>query len=368
MRILQLVRCMDIGGLEVFVADLSGQLAKQRHEVLLGCLTHAGPLAATPCFRSRWVGLARSGWPGLDPLCLLRLVRFVRREGVEVIHSHNTQAMLYALLAAPLTGARHVHTVHGRGVPGKASKAWKAVCLRRVSRRGSLVAVSSDLRRLLVERDGIKPERVCTVVNGLDIRRFSRSADRAAWRVQHGIPEGAFVIGSVGRFSREKCYPGLVAGFSRYRKGGGDGILLLVGDGPERAAVDAAIREYRVEDAVLLPGAQREIVPWLRSIDVFCLFSSTEGMPVSLLEASAAGLPSVVTDVGGNREVLDGGRCGLLIESGDEEALSLALQSLHDDPARRQQLGERARRRVRERYSIESSAQRYLTLYREGCL
>ena len=139
--------------------------------------------------------------------------------------------------------------------------------------------------------------------------------------------------------------------------------LLLIGDGADKPRIQAAIRQFGVQDQCILPGVQSDIGTWLQAMDVFCLSSDTEGTSISLLEAGAAGLPSVVTDVGGNPEVVIDGESGIVVPRGDAAALSRALVRLMRDSGERAAFGQSAARRVQAEYSMRRMADAYISVY-----
>ena len=231
-------------------------------------------------------------------------------------------------------------------------------------------------------------------------------------RSSFGIPADAVVIGSVGRLSPEKNYTLLVRAFSQLAEksieqkeaketkkkrdlvsaGGGEEksyssfpllpsvqnlndsrsevygprsevFLLLIGDGPDRANIEAEITRHNLQDRCFITGMQSDVLPWLHTMDIFCLSSDTEGLSISLLEAGSCALPSVVTDVGGNREVVMDGETGIVVSKREEIALSVALGRLTCDEVLRQRLGGAARRRVMKSFSFATMVERCESLY-----
>ena len=304
------------------------------------------------------------------------LINFIRKHSVDVIHAHNHVAHLYSVLASLVTGKPVVLTIHGQGV----FDTWRTLWLRRLlsARTDVVVAVSDNVGALMQARRIVSPLKVKVIRNGIDLKqaeKINQDMDGGALRRKLGIPEDAFVIGSVGRFASEKNYPLLIHSFARLFAGpkGPKGsenanhpFLILIGDGTERGKIDAVIRKSGVGDHVLLPGMQKfeDIPMWLKCMDVFCLSSMSEGTPITLLEAGALGLPSVVTNVGGNSEVVQDGVTGLIVPSGDEAELAAALEKLAQNAGLRQAMGKAAMNRIRSLYSMEQMMNGYTTLYR----
>ena len=244
----------------------------------------------------------------------------------------------------------------------------------------------------------------------LEIYRRAATGSTENIRSRLGIPIDAIVIGSVGRLSPEKNYSLLVRAFARMGRGetidlsealGGRGssepslvpgsdkprppkerstsnegrssvyspslevFLILVGDGLDRPVIEAEIARLNLHDRCYITGMQAEVLPWLQAMDIFCLSSNTEGLSISLLEAGACGLPSVVTDVGGNREVVVDEETGIVVSKGDEDALATALKRLTSEAESRQRMGESARRRIIKKFSRESMVNEYKTIYQK---
>ena len=151
--------------------------------------------------------------------------------------------------------------------------------------------------------------------------------------------------------------------FGAFHKRFPNSLLVLVGDGPERESIEVAAHQHGVSASVLLPGLQDNVTEWLKCMDVFCLSSDQEGTSVTLIEAGMCALPSVVTNVGGNPEIVDDGKTGLVVPSGNEGALTDALIRLGNEPALRRAMGVAARHRVEATYSLDRMVDRYLEVY-----
>jgi len=205
--------------------------------------------------------------------------------------------------------------------------------------------------------------------NGIDLAKYrpTNDATRRDRRKQLGIRDSTCVIGSVGRFSWEKDYAALVTAFSiMAHKMNTGATLVIVGDGQEMGRIRDAVRTLKLEKQVLLPGMQADVRPWLESMDIFCLSSVSEGTSITLLESAAIGLPAVVTTVGGNPEVVEDGKSGLLAPPGDVDAMATAMNRLCQNADLRKMMGEVAVRRSKLFYSIEQMGWSYEAVYRQA--
>jgi glycosyltransferase involved in cell wall biosynthesis len=370
LRVLQLLPSLEVGGMEFMVVRLAEALSQRGMQVCLGELTHRGRLDPGGAFEHTWVGGLREASGAKDGQCYWRLWRYLARECFSVVHVHNTKSCCYLLPAAVLTRTPVVYTVHGCGSEGFAF----ARGMVRVHRFGApwiarYVAVSDAVQRRLVRTDGVPESKVTVIRNGVDAAVFAmssamRSELRRRVRQRHGIPQEAFVVGSVGRFATEKNYPLLVKAFARMPAPSVPTMLLLVGDGPDRVRIEAAIERNGVAHRCLLAGIQTDVRALLAAMDVFCLSSDTEGTSLTLLEAGASGVPCVVTDVGGNAEVVKHGVTGLVVPAGDAHAMQAALFRLLANPTERSVFGVAAADRIAQRYSMAAMVSAYEAIYR----
>ncbi|WP_344342662.1 glycosyltransferase, partial [Kitasatospora putterlickiae] len=172
-------------------------------------------------------------------------------------------------------------------------------------------------------------------------------AARAAARAGLGLPDDAFVVGTVGNLTPKKDQATLLAAHAALLRSRPDARLLLVGAGPLDARLRARAAELGVADTVVFAGSRADVPELLPALDVFTLSSRQEGLPVALMEAMTSGLPAVVTRVGGMPEVLDDGEQGLLVPPGDPSALAGAFDRLAGDPDLRARMASAARERAK---------------------
>ena len=361
MKVFHLVRAMDVGGLESVVIGLVD--GGRAHGVVpyLGCLYEPGALGRGVNSEGTWVGDLQ----GHGFLATLRsLCQYIRENHIEIIHTHNPQPHLFGALVGVMSRVPVVHTKHGRNYPGDRKRVWLNRQLSRMSKR--IVAVSDDAAEVALEIEKVPADKVSVILNGVDTERFNHGKHG-----RHG--KGEVTIGTVGRLSEDKDYPMLVRAFARMREqlstlhsphSTVHTQLLLVGDGPDRALIEGEAQKQGVSDFCEFAGMQSNVEEWLAKMDVFCLSSVTEGTSMTLLEAGACGLPSAVTDVGGNREIVLDGESGFVVPEGDETALAEAMVKLVVDHDLRTQMGVAARQRVVQRYSMEGMVEQYVDVYR----
>ena len=361
MIIAHVLTSLHIGGGERVTLELASAQVLLGHRVLAVSLGSGSDDPLADAFRARNVDVHRLAKTtrGLDPTLILRLAALFWRNRVGVAHLHNRLPLIYGVPAARLTGALAIHTRHGPRPAGPRQE-W----LVRMAAKGlhAYVAVSEDVRGRALTQEGISPDRLSVIDNGIDVERYQRNDEaRAAIRAELGIPPKAWVVGAVGRFAPEKDFPLLVRAVAPLL--GPDSRLLLVGDGDEMPAVRAEVERQAAGPFVVLPGSRNDVPECLAAMDAFVLSSRMEGMPISVLEAMASGLPLVASKVGALPGLIADGVNGLLFPIGDEEALRTHLQSLRAAPDRAQRIANLGRELVRAKHSREAMARRYLDLY-----
>jgi glycosyltransferase involved in cell wall biosynthesis len=349
-----------VGGQERVALDLARTQVEAGHEVLAISLARPpeGPCAAL--FRDAGVRAetVAKRWR-VDPSLPIRLGRHLARAGVSVVHTHNPHALIYGAPAAFVAGAVAIHTKHGMN-PDTPRRVWLRRTAGKLAR--AHVAVTPALARVALKSGDCDGTRLHVVPNGVDLTRFkpSRRA-RAQARLELGIPRDAWVVGTVGRLSPEKDQALLVDAMANQL--GEHRQLVLVGDGPERAALAARVAATGRSRYVHMTGARSDVQNLLAAFDAFALTSRTEGLPLVLLEAMAMGLPVISTAVGGIPDLVEHRVTGFLLPPGDVARLSRQLASLSTDFSLSRQIGQAGRRAVLERYSLARMASDYEALY-----
>ncbi len=231
-----------------------------------------------------------------------------------------------------------------------------------------MVAVSERLRGKAVTQEGIRPERVVVIPNGITpppAGDYPETAKRSA-REQLGVPADGLLALTVGRLTIQKGQVYLLRAIPRVLESFPNVVFALVGDGPLRAELEAEARQLGIERAVRFLGTRADVPELLHLADLFILPSISEGMPVALLEAMMVGLPVVASRVEGVDEIIQDGQNGFSVPPGDAEALSQALVRLLGDAELRRRLGAQGKAFVEKRFTIDQMCRRYLELFQSG--
>lgn len=319
----------------------------------------------------------------IDPLndwiTFWRLLALMRRIRPAIVHTHTAKAGAIGRLAAMAYNAgpgRHlpariVHTYHGHVLEGYFSARTTSVFLqleRRLARRtDALVAVSPGIRRELLEDFGIGHlDRFHVVPLGFNLEALAAIDDgaRNRARVELDIAADVPVVTWVGRLTAIKQSQVFVEMARLVVNAWPQATFLLVGDGELRGDIETSIRNLGLTERVRLLGWRGDLARIYAATDIFALTSRNEGTPVALIEAMAAGLPSVSPDVGGIRDVVTSPGLGIAIADANAERLAEEVCSLLNAPKRRREMGERARQSVLSRFGFDRLVDDIIALYR----
>ncbi len=360
-RILYVVGNFVAGGAERHLLELWKRLDRERFAVEIACFRAEGQFAAE---------VRALGWPVHDlgvgrriygPAGLRglgRLVGRVMRFRPDVVHGYLFGPNLFAVLAGRLCGVRVV-AVAKRNVD--AFESPRQVALQRLAHRWAThVTAVSEAVAVTVVALGVPRERITVIPNGVDVARFDVAA---APRAELGGREGVPLIGTVGCLAPRKDHGTLLEALAALAGRGTDFTAALVGEGPDRAALEAHARRLGLAERVRFLGERADVERLLAAMDVFVLSSREEGIPNALLEAMAAGRPAVATAVGGTPEVLRDGATGWLVPAREPGALAAALGDALARPEEARRRATAARRAVEDGMSIEVMARRHEAFY-----
>ncbi|WP_309570547.1 glycosyltransferase [Deinococcus sp.] len=360
MRLLYVVTGTNLAGAEMQVLQLSRGMHRRGHEVHVLSLAPEGPVAAL----AREAGVEVQSLGVRGPAGLIRAVRGVARHTArmrpDVLHSHLIHANLVSRVSRML-GPVPVLISTGHSV--REGGSWSLPAYRFTD---SLSDLTTNVSRRAVEqyraRRAVPPGKLRFVANGLDLETFDRGADTDSPR----RTDGTFRFIAVGRFEEAKDYPTMLRAFALVAAQVPGAHLDIVGEGRGLEAARAQASALNLSGRVTFLGARRDVPALLRSADAFLMSSAWEGMPMVLLEASAARLPVVATDVGSIRDVVQDGRSGYLVPPGDPPALATAALALLSTPdTTRRELGAQGRRHVERTFGLDGVLDEWERIYHE---
>lgn len=363
MKILHLISSGGMYGAEAVILNLCGVLAAGgEHQSVLGVFANSAQPNVSLHEAAQQGGIESHLIPcrgqfdaGVSPA----IRDLVRQTQADIIHAHGYKADVYARLALHSTGGPLVSTCHTWYDNDFFVRVYGALDRWVLRSFAAVVAVSDEVRdRLLLA--GVQPQRVHIIRNGIDLRPFAQAAIQRQQRQDIG---NSFRIGLVGRLAPEKGIDIFLRAASEVLSEFPDTQFVVVGEGPDRAALEQLRATLGLDDKVSLPGQRGDMPDFYASIDLMVSASRQEGLPIALLEGMASGLPVVVTAVGQVPEVIDNDSVGRIVPPGDASALAAAIKDLLRDAALRRRIGAAGRDRIAAEFSADRMAADYLRVY-----
>jgi len=366
--IMFLISSLRMGGAETELVNIAPLFDREKFRVIVVCL-QPGPLIAklesthveVRCISFRMRSVLLGIW---------RLYKILKREHVDVLHTHMWSSGFYGRIAGILAHVPvMVTTDHDKGYTKRARhRAWERFAVRFTSRR---IAVTQEIAAVMSARENVPPEKLLVIPNGVDVASFNVDASlRESVRKEWRLNEKALVVGSVSRLVKEKSLHVLIEAFATASRLHSNVRLVIVGRGPLREPLERRAADFGVSKKVFFAGVRNDIPQVLAAMDVYALSSSFEGLPLSILEAMAAGKPIVSTKVGGIPDVITDGEEGLLVEANNSKSLAAALDRMLTDLNAANLMGAKARKKAVANYSAEAIVKRleevYTTLLGEG--
>ncbi len=356
LSILHTESSMGWGGQELRILSEARGMIRRGHAVRLVCAPGSRILAEAPAWEVPAFALPIAKKRAVGLKCMFEWLKLERCHVVCTHSSTDAWLAAVALLAlgrpCPMVRTRHISAPVSRGLLTR----W--LYTRATTR---IVTTGEALREQLVSRNGYRADRIESIPTGIDAERF-RPGDRAAARAALGLPADAPLVGIVATLRSWKGHRHLVEAMRGLPE---RAQLVMVGDGPQRAALEALVGKLELRSRVRFAGDQKDVLPWLHALDLFVLPSyANEGVPQALIQAMMAGLPCVTTHVGSIAELAIHEKTALVVPPQDVAALRASVARLMDDPALRAALGAAAREHVKEAYSYDRMLDRMEKVYR----
>ncbi|MCP4749998.1 MAG: glycosyltransferase [Proteobacteria bacterium] len=362
-HIMHLLLSLETGGCENGVVNLINHMDADRFKVSVCCLNQTGELVERIHEDRRHVHLVeKEGRTG--PRDLMNLRDFFLEQDVDIVHTHAFATLFIGYVGARL--ARVPIVLHGEHGIFYADK-FRRIMMQKILFRlvDGVITVSGDLKHRLAKTFNVGEDLFQPIINGVDLDKFSVAdvSTRNRLRASLGAPEDACLIGSVGRLVDVKRFDLLIDGLAALRRNGSNIHMIIIGDGPLRSDLQERIDKERMNDHFFLAGRKDNVNDYLSALDIFALTSDFEGISNTILEAMAVGLPVIASNVGGNPEIVSGGRTGLLFEAGDVDQFKEVANRLILDNALREKMGAAARNDIIRQFNLKRMVKEYEQAY-----
>lgn len=361
-RVAHIINDMEVGGAQTQLANLFLNMDREKFDLRLICLANKGTLGEK---------LEREGFPvsalgkqgRVHPAMMRRLIRELGQFRPHIVHTTIFTANLWGRIGAVLAGAP-IRISHEQSTVSLEKKRRRLLDFILAPFTWKVLAVSDDLRGRIQKEEGLSAQKVEVLYNAIDTKAIQQKAKTPA----SDLPGRAGRrVGIVGRLEYRKDHTMLIKAAEKVREKMPDVAFLIVGEGPDRAKLAREIQQRGLGETVHLLGERHDVPALLAAFDIYALSSITEGLSLSILEAMAAGCPVVATRVGGNSELLDEGRAGMLTPPRDERAMADVLLQLLKNPEEARQLAQAGQKRAENLFDILPVTRRLEMLYHQAC-
>jgi glycosyltransferase involved in cell wall biosynthesis len=353
---------MRIGGTEMVIKNIIENVSDQPVSMSIFCIeAPIGPWGQQ-LQNSGITITCKARKPRFDTTLIAAMRAHIKAHNIDVIHCHQYTPWVYGTLAAFGLGKNVIFTEHGRFYPDTSS--WKRRFINPIliKMTSHITAISAATKQALVNYEFIPKSAISVVYNGIRLNR-QHAADEASVRSRLHLKPDDLVFGTIARFDPIKNQVLMINAFKAVNVRFPKSKLLMIGDGEMKSALVALVAKLNLKDSVIFTGYLSYPLDYLAAMDVFLLSSLSEGTSMTLLEAMALGKPCVVTDAGGNSEIIINEENGLVTANENAELFSLAMQTLVVDSALRQKMGDAARVRFNTHFSANRMNKKYYSLY-----
>ena len=367
-RLALLIPTLDRSGAEKQLALLATRLPRDQFDVHVIALTRGGPYAGLLRENDVPITIVQKSHK-LDLGAYRRLKRALTQLSPDILHTWLFAANAYGRLA--VRGTSRPRIVVSERCVDTWKSAWQLWLDRRLIPRTDRLIGNSQSVIDFYREQGFPPERMSVIYNGIDVHQLAgpvastpdAHADRAALLQELGLPENAKLIGYVGRLAKQKRVDDLLWAAQLLRQADDSARVLLIGDGPEQSRLEQRARDLECAEFVRFLGHREDATALMRMMDIFWLGSDFEGLSNSLMEAMAAGLPVIATNIPPNRELVEHGKQGYLVDVGDGVAFAQYTAKLLKDPDLAHSLGAAGRSHMAHEFSVQQMVDAHANLY-----
>lgn len=357
-KVLHLLHSLNIGGAERLVLDLCNGLKENGNFVPYVCsLTTGGNLVNE--FATKGISAySLNKKEGLDFTIPLKLRNLIKKNYINILHTHNAGPWIYGTFTKMLSPVRLVHTEHSNVSENDRRIFFLEKWLSYFT--DIIISDSKFVADFMIFKQKINSSKIRVIYNGVDIESFSLCKDEDL-KNQLDL-DGKFIIGNVARLELIKDHKTLISAFEIVKKEIPEAFLLLVGDGSQRKNIENLIAQKGLSESVLITGIVSDVRKYLSLTDLFVLSSLSEGLPLSLIEAMAAGKPVVATAVGGNPEIVINSKTGILVPPNDPEKLAQGIINIFSNK-QLLSLGQAGKERVDQYFDLHEMIREYEHVY-----
>jgi len=361
LKLLQVTHDLNIGGLQKLVVDIALNIDRARFDVAVCCLRESGPMSKElvendiPIFEINQVVEGKTNY-----LSFIDVYKLLKREKVDIIHTHNTNPFIDGGVAAIMARTPvRIHTDHAREYPDK----QRYMIAERILSvfYDKIVAVSEQTRSNLVKYENINPSRIITIQNGVSIKPEITSHRK----VKDSSLVNKFIIGSVGRLCKAKGYEYLIRSMTHLLKYTDNFELQIIGGGDLMGELQELSESLNLTDNIKFMGAQKNVDSFYQHFDIFVISSISEGLPLVLLEAMANKIPVLTTGVGGIPGVVKNGHSALIVKPYDPVEIAEGVWSYINNESLRNDIASNAFSLLQGQFSINEMMTKYEQLYLE---
>ncbi len=361
-KVLHITFDMRIGGTEQVIVNLFKGCNSEQFDMSILCIeSPLGPFA-DDLLASGVTITALSRQPGFDTSLISQIRQHIKQHKIDIVHCHQYTPYIYGIFAALMSPAKVIFTEHGRFYPDSGS--WKRKLVNPLLNRftHAVTAISKATKQALIEFENIPASSIEVLYNG--IQGLAQSSDSLpALRTKLGIQDDEVCFGTVARLDPIKNQTLMIKSFDKALKNDLKAKLIIVGDGEEMPKLTALVSALQIEHAVIFTGYEAKPAPYIALFDIYLLSSLSEGTSMTLLEAMSLSKPCIVTNAGGNPEIIQNQVNGLVTPNDDMQAFSEAMLALGTDPEAQDRMGKASKVRFDKLFSNSSMCSRFEEIY-----
>ncbi len=354
---------MRIGGTEMVIKNLIEGSDHNLFDMSIFCIEEPiGPWGLDLQNKSLQI-TAKARKPGFDTSLVFAIRKHIKDNKIDVLHCHQYTPWVYGVLAAFGTKTKVIFTEHGRFYPDHSS--WKRKLVNPILSKitAHMVSISKATRRALVDFENLSMEDIEVIYNGIKPVQVD-TAKIVQLKQKFGLTSNDICLGTIARLDPIKNHQMMLKAFKRVLQTKTNIKLIIVGDGEERANIQQTIEDLQLQDNVILTGYETKPQNHLAMMDIYLLPSFSEGTSMTLLEAMSISKPCVVTDAGGNPEIVEHGVTGFVTPNNNEEAYANMLSKLIDQPELQDMFAKASKKRFDKLFKISHMISAYQQIYK----